>query len=246
MCRLQIDAARFERARSDAEKRSRESIGTLGEKVLHATLKNYFSDAGDLQEQKIGRYVADIFGKRGIIEIQTGGYAALKKRLPSLLEQYPVTVVCPVMRKKELFWIDPVTGAVDKGRRSPKTGRLCDALPELFYLSEFCERENFKIWIFLYDGREYKIRDGWGNGGKRGAHRADRVPLTPVDLYEFSVSDDFAALLPPGCPDSFTGEQFSGLISKKGYKLWASLRFLTERGVLRREKRNRTYVYTVG
>ena len=76
-----IDKERFARALRDAGERQAEGIGMLGEKLLHAALKNYFSGENDLQEQKVGRYVADIYGPEGIIEIQTGGFYPLQKKI---------------------------------------------------------------------------------------------------------------------------------------------------------------------
>lgn len=242
---LHIDRERFERARQDAGERQKEGIGTMGEKLLHATLKNYFSGEEDLQEQKIGRYIADISGPDGVVEIQTGSYAALKKKLPALLKEHPVTVVYPLMRKKTVFWIDPQTGEVTKGRKSPKEGKPYDALPELFYLSEFCGKENFRILLFFYDGEEYRRRDGWGREGKKGAHRVERIPLLPVDLLLLSDLYDYGALLPPSCPTTFTGNEFSKLTAMKGRRLWAALKFLVECDVLSKERKGRTCFYTV-
>ena len=126
MKRFSIDQKRLERARQDAGERQSEDggadIGTLREKLLHATLKNYFSGEDDLPEQKVGRYVVDLLGPNGATEIQTGSLLPLKRKIGALLESMPVTVVCPVMREKMLYWIDPESAEVSPGRKSPKKG----------------------------------------------------------------------------------------------------------------------------
>ena len=51
--------------------RQRFSIGTYGEKTVHAILKNYYEPDEDHQEIPIDNYVADIYRDGQIIEIQT-------------------------------------------------------------------------------------------------------------------------------------------------------------------------------
>ena len=137
MRRLEVDKERFACALKDAAERQPEGIGMLREKLLHATLKNYFLEDGALPEQKVGKYIVDLLGKNGIMEIQTGSCAPLRPKLQALLPLYPVTVVCPIFRKRTVFWIDPQSGALSGGRKSPKTGKYSDILPELIYLAPF-------------------------------------------------------------------------------------------------------------
>ena len=247
MERFSIDRERFARALQDAEERQSEDggIGTLREKLLHATLKNYFSGEGDLPEQKIGRYVADLYGPEGVTEIQTGSTAPLRKKIGTLLQSAPVTVVCPVMRKKELFWIDPATAEVTPGRKSPKKGAFSDLLPEMLYLSEWIGREDFTVVVFLYDGQEYRLKNGWSKDGKKGAERYERRPTEPVDLLVLKSLYDCGALLPENCPPTFTAAEFSKRTRFRGRKNWAALKFLTEAGILSRDDTVRPQTYEV-
>ena len=52
--------------------RDRVGIGTLGEKTLHAILKDYFQEDRSFQEFTIDGYVADVVSEGEIIEIYTG------------------------------------------------------------------------------------------------------------------------------------------------------------------------------
>ena len=47
--------------------RERQGIGTLGEKTLHAVLKNYYQPDNTKQEIKIGNFFADIADSGSII-----------------------------------------------------------------------------------------------------------------------------------------------------------------------------------
>ena len=59
-----MDPARFAAACEAAltGDRARQGIGTLGERSLHAALKEYFRGDGDETEVPVGRFVADIRG----------------------------------------------------------------------------------------------------------------------------------------------------------------------------------------
>ena len=46
----------------------------------------------------------------------------------------PVTVVVPVIRRKTLIWLDPITGEAAAPRKSPRQGGFWDAFSELHWL----------------------------------------------------------------------------------------------------------------
>ena len=76
-----MDCNRFQQACRQAREslRGQNGIGTLGEKTLHAALKAYYEPDAESHEIKIGRYIADIVGENGIIEIQTQSFDKLRK-----------------------------------------------------------------------------------------------------------------------------------------------------------------------
>lgn len=238
-----INGELFETALYDAGYRQKDGIGTLSEKILHAALKNYFADHDGSKEIKVGKYVADVLHGDRIYEIQTCGGAPLKRKVGELLASHKVSVVFPIMRKKTLFWVDPKSGEVSTGRKSPKTGKYSDALPEIFYLSEYIGNENFGVILFLYDGREYKRLDGFGNGGKRGAHREERIPERAIEMLTLENASDLAALLPNELPEEFSKKEFSRITGLQGRNLWAALKLLCEKGILSSYKEGRSFCY---
>ena len=50
-------------------------IGTLNEGSLHAALKLWYADPGDLVEHPVDGYVIDLVRDDLLIEVQTGGFA---------------------------------------------------------------------------------------------------------------------------------------------------------------------------
>jgi hypothetical protein len=245
MLPLQVDRERFLLALEKAKERQKEGIGTQNEKLLHATLKNYFLTDGARAEVPICGFVVDLLSPDGVIEIQTASFSYLKKKLPVLLMEHPVTVLCPLMRQKTLYWVDPQSGTLSKGRKSPKKGQPCHLAGDLFYLSDFIGKEGFRIVIFLYDGEEYKLADGWSRDGKKGSHRIERLPTEPIDFIELSSFYDFGMLLPESCPPTFTAKEFSKYASLKGRRLSGALKLLLHTGAVTRTKEKKEYLYTV-
>ena len=219
-------------------------IGVLGEKTLHATLKVWLDDDLTHHERPLPEgYVADIFDGERVTEIQTAGFSALRKKLAVLLGHYPVTVVHPLVRQKWVRWINPATGEVSPAHRSPRRGSFTDAGKQMVYILPLLGHPNLTIKLVLLDVEEQRLLDGWGNGGKRGSHRADRLPLALVDTLTLSKGSDYAALLPQGLSCPFTAEDFSKAARMQGRNLHGTLKVLLSVGVLRREKDGRRYLY---
>jgi len=236
-------AAAFEAA---AARMENSGIGTLAERTLHGTLKYWLQPNEAFHEVAVEGCVADIFDGETVTEVQTVGLYPLKKKLATLLAHYPVTVAVPIPHRKWVAWIDPETGESGELHRSPKTGKPWDALPELFWITDFWLAETaypLTVRLLFVDLEEYRLQDGWGNGGKRGAHRADRRPLAVTDeitLYGFA---DVGALLPP-LPEEFTAADLQKALGRRGRTLWRATRFLEESGTITRfRKEGRTIIY---
>ena len=73
------------------KERCRAEIGTLNEGALHAQLKEWYRRPGDLLEQVTGGFVIDLVRGDLLVEIQTGGFAPLRRRLELLR---PATAMC--------------------------------------------------------------------------------------------------------------------------------------------------------
>ena len=240
--------ADFEAAKALAEQRlaTRESIGRLQEKRLHATLK-FWLDADEMHHEiklPCGA-VADIFDGERVTEIQNGNFSGFRIKLCRLLEEYPVTVIYPLPRKKMLYWIDPETGETSKGQRSPKVGSFADAAPELLFIGKQLFHPNLVVRLQLIDVDEYKIQDGWGKDGKRGAHRAERVPTALGESLDIRTPNDLKCCLPTKIPPQFTAAEYSKCTRLRGRRLSAALKLFLEAGVVTREKQGKTYIYTV-
>ena len=215
-----------------------QSIGVLKEKPLHATLKWWLDDNPDHHEITLpcGK-VADIYDGTTVTEVQTGSFTPLRKKLETVLEHHPVIVVHPLVRKKYLTWINPETGETTAPRRSPRIGSFTDGGKELIYLLPLLSHPNLTVRLVLIDAEEQRVADGWGNGGKRGSHRAVLLPLSVEDTLDLRCAADYAALIPAALPASFTAAQFGKAAKMQGRNLNGTLKVLLDRGVLTREKK---------
>ncbi len=231
-------------ARAKAGELSAGGIGTLGEKLVHATLKCWLDEDTSHHEIPLpSGHVADIFDGERVTEVQTAGFSAFRAKLEALLAHYPVTVVHPLVREKRIGWVDPATGEVTPLRRSSRRGSFADAGRELVFLLPLLSHPNLTVRLVLLDVEEHRLLDGWGNGGKRGAHRLQRFPLALGEIAELACPADYAALLPTGLTLPCTSTEFGKAARLKGRALSGALKVLLKTGVLMREKQGRGYVY---
>ena len=132
------------------------SIGILRESDLHASLKRHYARPSDQIEVAIDGYVIDIVRGAELIEIQTGNFSALKRKLPALLENHRVRLIYPIAQAK---WITRVKadGKTQMSRRkSPRRGALEDMFVELVSLPELMAHPNFTLEVVLIHEEEWR------------------------------------------------------------------------------------------
>lgn len=224
--------------------REKSGIGTLSEKTLHAVLKRYFAPGAGDREVKIGRYVADIVGENGIIEIQTQGFDKLRDKLTAFLDVARVTVVYPIAAKKWLCWIDGESGEVTKKRRSPKTGTVYDAFPELYKIKQLLGHPNLSICLVLLEIEEYRYLNGWSRDKKKGASRCDRLPVDMTGEIYLKNAVDYVKLIPESLPKPFTTKDFSKAAKINLSSAQIALNILFYKGAVNRTgKRGNAFLY---
>lgn len=191
------------------QEREKNGIGTLQEKTVHAVLKNFYEPDLEHQEIPVENFVADILRDGEIIEIQTRGFQALRRKLDTFLQQYQVTIVYPIVRTKWLYWIDEETGEITKKRKSPKKGTIYDAIPELYKIKPYLPNPNLHLCLVLIDAEEYRLLNGWSRDRKKGSTRYDRIPTQLVDEFFIGSLADYQCLIPEGLPRDYTSRDFA-------------------------------------
>jgi hypothetical protein len=203
-------------------------IGTLNERSIHAFLKHHFEPNSDSQEIKIGGFVADIVGENGIIEIQSGSFGYLKKKLKAFLEAGHVTVVYPVIAQNTII-------NTDSGRKykSPRKKTKYNFLPQAYNIREFLadERLHF-VLVLLAVSQE-----------KSGKIKKDRKPEKILSEIRLETLSDWH-IFTDELPESFTQKEFEAKTRVYGRDGWGSLQTLISVGLISQtHKEGNTKIY---
>lgn len=180
-------------------------IGTLNERSLHAALKAWYVQPGDLTEIDVDGFVIDIVRGGLLVEIQTRHFSAIKRKLVALVENHRVRLVYPVAREK---WIVRLakdgSGGVLGRRKSPKRGSMASLFAELVRFPKLLAHPNLSIEVLLIQEEEVRAFGGKRAWRRRGWVIQERRLLDVVDRRLFEGPDDLLALVPLGLPQRWT------------------------------------------
>jgi hypothetical protein len=190
------------------------SIGTKHESTLHRELKYRYA-AGGLTEVEEEGFVCDARDAEGeLIEIQTGSFAPLKKKLAVLAARGPVRLVHPVIVTKTIELFD-TRGRLLSRRKSPRKGSFWNLFDQLVYAPYLAVLPNLTIEVVLLDASERRLDDGRGSWRRRGISILDRAMETYRESIALAGLKDYRKLLPFTGKEEFTS---SRLAEKAGIK----------------------------
>jgi hypothetical protein len=171
-------------------------------------------------------------GEQGIIEIQTGSFDRLAKKLTAFLAVTRVTVVYPVVTKKRVYNIS--TG---RAYASPKKGTIWHFLSEVGKLRGLVTHENLSFRLCLITADE--LRKGAG----RKAEKLDIVPTGLVDEIVLETRADWHIFTDP-LPESFSMKDFEAATKLRGLEAWTALKGLCAAGITSQTgKRGNAFIY---
>jgi len=180
-------------------------IGTLNEGPLHQALKNLYLSAGAEQEVPVGSFVADVrAGDDVIYEIQTGGFAPLKRKLLALLQTHQVVLVHPIAAVRYIVKLPERQDEQATRRRSPKRGSVADVVRELVSIPRLLDHPNFELEVVMIQEDEVRVFDP-NRVRRRGGWRVVSRELTAVlGRQRIRSSDDLFSLAGGPLPETFT------------------------------------------
>ncbi|MCP5027124.1 MAG: hypothetical protein GY929_12650 [Actinomycetia bacterium] len=173
-------------------------IGTLNEGSLHAGLKEWLRKPGDQLEVPLDEFVIDLVRGDLLIEVQTGSFAAMGRKLDRLLEHHRIRLVHPVAIESWLVR----EGMTD--RRSPKKGDVYSIFDELVSIPTLLDHPNLEIDLALVVEEQIRAPGATLRRGRGGWHIVDRRLREVVELRRFATPDDIEALVPDTLDDGFT------------------------------------------
>ncbi len=214
-------------------------IGMMQEKSLHAALKAWYAQPGDLVETLVDGYVIDIVqASHTLVEIQTRSFSSMKRKLLSLVDQHPIRLVHPVAQERFVVRVDS-DGVLVSKRKSPKRDTVFNVFREFVSFPSLMAHPNFSLEVLLIREEEIWRDDGRGSWRRKGWSIYDRRLLEIVDRVVLMTPADCAALIPTHLPQAFDCKELANalkiqlpLAQKTAYCLreMGALRIIGKRG----------------
>jgi hypothetical protein len=184
-------------------------IGELREGPLHAAVKDGLARPGDRAEVRVEGFVIDLVRASGeLVEIQTGGFSPLGRKLDALLDRNPVRIVFPVAAERRIIRIDD-HGEVLSARKSPLRGTALDVFDRLVSFPSLIAHPNLVV--------EVHVRAPEAKRSKSGRRKVDPGERRLVAVLDSVVLDSpaaCAALLPEslGATEPFTTRELAAAL----------------------------------
>ena len=181
------------------------------ETSLHQQLKQVYADESNRLEVSVEGFRIDVVSNQRLIEIQHGSLSSVKRKVLQLLNRHDVTVVKPIIARKQLVWVESKGGRVLRRRMSPKRGTLLSIFDELVYFTEVFPHPRLVLDVPLVQVEEWRYL---GHGRRRRRRDSDfqvedRKLISVDAVHSFRKADEFARLLPGDIPSRFTTAELS-------------------------------------
>jgi len=189
-------------------------IGTLREKPLHASLKQWCALPGDRMEVPVDGFVIDLVRDGLLIEIQTGGFSSMKRKLSALLERdHRVRIVHPIATDTWIVKVDE-DGTINDPRQSPKHGVPADVFGELVSFPHLIAHPGFEIEVVMTTEEQYRARTGHRAWRRNGWSVLERRLIDVVDSVLLSKPGDLVDLIPGTLPAPFTTADLAAALGR--------------------------------
>jgi hypothetical protein len=223
-------------------------IGSLNESSLHRTLKYQYTGPGGKTEVTAGDFVADGIKADGeYIEVQTGSFAPLLKKVKHFSSHGKVRIIHPIAVKKMIEVFEP--GKRGKTiflyrRRSPKKGSVWNIFDALIHAPKLPLIRGVTIEIVLVDITEKRVKDGKGLGRRKEISKKDKELTVWHESIHFKKPADYLRFIPFKKNEEFTTTllaQNTGINTDTARK---ALYVLTQLKVVKRTgKKGNSWVY---
>ena len=204
-------------------------IGLYNEGWLHSSLKRLYGTPDARYEVKIDGFVVDIAQNGMLVEIQTGSFYRLRRKLSCLLDNYRIKVVYPLPVEKTIVVLDRDKKRVLYRRRSPKKQSEIDLVDQIMYILPHLHNPRFSLEVLLTREEEVRSDDGQGSWRRGGKSILGRRLLEITGTRRFMRPLDYGKLLPADLPSLFTNRDLSqhmGISRSKATKLTYCLKHL--------------------
>jgi hypothetical protein len=182
-------------------------IGELREGPLHAAVKDLLAVPGDRAEVRVEGFVIDLVRAGGeLVEIQTGGFSPLGRKLDALLDGNRMRIVFPVPAERRIIRIDD-HGEVLSARRSPLKGSALDVFDRLVSFPSLIAHPNLVVEVLLCKEDHVRAPEaGRSRSGRRRRDPGERRLIEVLDSVTLDSPAACGALLPDALGAGGAGE----------------------------------------
>ncbi|MCP4611070.1 MAG: hypothetical protein GY845_20365 [Planctomycetes bacterium] len=144
-----------------------------------------------------------------LLEIQTGNFASIKRKMIELVHTHEIRLIYPIALEK---WI--VKQAKDNGsgatrRKSPKRGRVEDMFKVMVSFPHLIMNPNFSVEVLMIIEEEVRRYEEKRNWRRKGWRTEEHRLLEVADRRLFHTPADFQTLLPYEAKELFTARDLS-------------------------------------
>jgi hypothetical protein len=183
-------------------------IGTARESSLHKTLKYRYTSGGTIEEEIAG-FIADGINKKGeFVEVQTGSFGPLKKKIQAFADLGTVNIIHPIIINKYIEVFDNEKKKLYR-RKSPKKGSIYDLFNYLLYAPELVLYPALSIELAMVDVNEKRICDGKGSWRRKGISIKDRELIAWHDCIKLNSRADYKRFIPFKKGQKFSSAEFA-------------------------------------
>ena len=179
------------------------TIGLLNEQPLHAALKYWYTRPGDVLEAALDGYIVDLLRGDHIIEIQTGGFAAIRRKMRALSQRYRVTLVYPVAYERWILKLPTTTCGQPVRRKAPRRQRMDQLFQELVSFPDLLRCPNFSIEVACIQAEEVQRYDRRRGRRRRGWVIVERRLLGVLERHVIATPSDLWSLISWALPEPF-------------------------------------------
>jgi hypothetical protein len=179
-------------------------IGSLNEQPLHSALKSWYAGTDGQMEVGVDGYIVDVVHGQQLIEIQTGNFYSIKKKLKLLAINHPIKLVYPITTEKWLLKLPIQREKQPQRRKSPKRGKPIQIFAELVSFPEILLLNNFSLELALIKEEEVRQFTGKKLWYQNGWHTIEHRLLDVNQTLCFENAEEISKLLPGNLPAEFT------------------------------------------
>ena len=158
--------------------------------------------------------MVDIVRGHLLIEIQTGNFAAIRRKLATLAVRHRIRLVYPIAQDKWIVKLAEDGRSQLSRRKSPKRGAIEHLFDELVSFPELLLNPNFSIELLLVQEEEIRRRDAVRGWRRKGWVTYEHRLLRVMERRLFQGPADIFALLPSTLSEPFATTDLAQAIAK--------------------------------